>query len=146
VAGTYRAVEEEEVMKFYRREDIEDLAERRLIELAKLRGSIPEPPIEIELIAEHVLGLDFLWEAVEELPGETVLAGINPVKRLIVMNEAHRTLFESKPGLERFTIGHEMGHWDLFVDKARLYPPPLSSIRERRKCSHGGARLRERCA
>ena len=43
------------------------------------------------------------------------------------MNEKRRSLFEEKPGLERFTKGHEMGHWDLYVDETRLEHPVLFS-------------------
>ena len=41
------------------------------------------------------------------------------------MNDKHRTLFDTKPGLERFTKGHEMGHWDLFIDQGALEHPTL---------------------
>src|SRR5439155_21376239 len=44
---------------------------------------------------------------------------------LIVLNERRRELFESKAGLERSTKGHEMGHWDLFVERAALEHPTL---------------------
>ena len=36
-----------------------------------------------------------------------------------------QALFKEKPGLERSTKGHEMGHWDLFVDKGSLEHPTL---------------------
>jgi hypothetical protein len=113
-------------MKFYRNQDIEELAERRLAELARVLDRPLTPPVPIDRVAEKVLGLDFLWEPIDELPGEVILGGIQPQKRLIVLNEKHRALFEEKPGLERSTKGHEMGHWDLYVDRARLdYPTPL---------------------
>ena len=44
------------------------------------------------------------------------------------MNERHRTLFDTKPGLERFTKGHEMGHWDLFIDQGALEHPTLFAL------------------
>jgi hypothetical protein len=113
-------------MKFYRNQEIEELAERRLVELERALDRKLAPPVSIDLVAETVLGLDFLWEPIDELPGEVILGGIQPQKRLIVLNEKHRALFEAKPGLERSTKGHEMGHWDLYVDRARLdYPTPL---------------------
>ena len=43
----------------------------------------------------------------------------------MIMNEKHRTLFDTKPGLERFTKGHEMGHWDLCIDQGALEHPTL---------------------
>lgn len=101
-------------MKFYRNDAIEERAEQRIVELEKLLGKPVEPPISLELIAEHLLGLDILWEEIEELPGELIFGGLRMDQKLIVMNERRRVLFEEKPGLERSTKGHEMGHWDLF--------------------------------
>jgi hypothetical protein len=54
------------------------------------------------------------------LPGEEILAGLNPTQRLIVMNERRRHEMEAKPGRRRLTQGHKMGYWDLFVDKSKL--------------------------
>ncbi|MDP6115435.1 MAG: hypothetical protein QGF00_21090 [Planctomycetota bacterium] len=112
-------------MKIIRNETIENLAHRRLMELQKVTGRPLEPPIPIDVLAERVLGLDFLWEEIEELPGETILGGLIPGKRLIILNEKHQELFAEKPGLERSTKGHEMGHWDLFIDKIALNHPSL---------------------
>lgn len=72
-----------------------------------------------------MLGLDFLWEPIDELPGETIFGGLIPKKKLIILNEKRKALFVGKPGLERSTKGHEMGHWDLFIDKASLDHPTL---------------------
>lgn len=107
-------------MRYYRNEAVELLAKGRLTELERVTGAGLEPPIPIDLLAEHVLGLDMLWEVIEELPGEVVLGGLIPERRLIVLNERHRDLFREKPGLERSTKGHEMGHWDLFVEQSVL--------------------------
>jgi hypothetical protein len=112
-------------MKILRNREIEEIADGRLAEFQQAIGRPVSPPIPIDLIAEKVLGLDFLWEAIDELPGETILGGLIPKKRLIVLNEKQRDLFTGKPGLERSTKGHEMGHWDLFVDKATLDHPTL---------------------
>lgn len=112
-------------MKILRNQKIEELAAQRLAEFERESGRPLSLPIPIDLIAEKVLGLDFLWEAIEELPGETVFGGIILKKRLIVLNEKQQQLFSKKPGLERSTKGHEMGHWDLFIDKATLDHPTL---------------------
>lgn len=112
-------------MRIIRNLEIEELAQARIVELANELGRPLSPPIPIDLIAEKRLGLDFLWEPIEELPGETVLGGLIARKRLIVLNETHRRLFAAKPGLERSTKGHEMGHWDLFIDKSTLDHPTL---------------------
>ena len=115
-------------MKFYRNQEIEDLATERLSQLARILARPLTPPIPIDLLAEQVLGLDFLWEDIDELPGEIVLGALHPQKRLIIMNDKHRTLFDTKPGLERSTKGHEMGHWDLFIDQGALEHPTLFAL------------------
>jgi hypothetical protein len=115
-------------VRYYRNESVELLAETRLAELERVLGAPLRPPVPIDLLAEHVLGLDFLWEEIDEQPGEIVLGGLIPERRLIVLNERHRDLFRAKPGLERSTKGHEMGHWDLFVDKSTIGHPSLPGL------------------
>lgn len=66
-----------------------------------------------------------LWENIDELPGEEVLAGVRPADRLIVMNERRKLEMEQQAGRRRLTQGHEMGHWDLFVDISKLDHPEL---------------------
>jgi hypothetical protein len=115
-------------VKFYRNQEIEEIAAERLSQLARILACSLVPPIPIDLLAEHVLGLDFLWEGIDELPSEIVLGALHPQKRLIIMNDKHCTLFDTKPGLERSTKGHEMGHWDLFIDKGALEHPTLFAL------------------
>lgn len=112
-------------MKFYRNERIEEIAEQRLREFEAKMGQPLSLPINIELFGELVLGLSILWEEIEELPGEEVLAGLRATERLIVMNESRRHEMDKKAGRCRLTQGHEMGHWDLFVDKSKLEHPSL---------------------
>lgn len=112
-------------MKFYRNETIEQLAEERLIELERDLGKALAPPIPIDRLAENLFGLSFLWDSIEELPGELILGAIVPKERLILLNDRRQALFQAKPGLERSTKGHEIGHWDLYVDKATLDHPLL---------------------
>ncbi len=112
-------------MKFYRNEQIEQIAERRLHEFERKLERPLSLPIDIELFGELVLELSILWDEIEELPGEEVLAGLRVADRLIVMNELRKEEMEAKPGRRRLTQGHEMGHWDLFVDKSKLDHPTL---------------------
>jgi hypothetical protein len=104
--------------RFYRNEEIEQAAAARLKQLEQLLGHPLRLPVPIERLAEHVMGLDFLWDEISEEPGERILGALRVKRneRLIVLNEKHRCLFESNPGLERFTIGHEIGTWDLFIE------------------------------
>lgn len=115
-------------MRILRNQEIEEIAASRLAELERQLGRPLSPPIPIDLVAEKVLDLDFLWEAIDELPGEKILGGLVAKKRLIVLNEKRKEAFVEKPGLERSTKGHEMGHWDLFIDKGSLDHPTLFDV------------------
>jgi hypothetical protein len=96
-------------MKFYRNEQIEQIAEQRLLDFERKLAQPLSLPVDVELFGELVLELSILWEDIEELPGEEVLAGLIPVERLIVMNDRRRHEMEEKPGRCRLTQGHEMG-------------------------------------
>lgn len=127
--------------RIHRNDDIEKLAEQRLAELERYLGKPLTPPIPIDLLGEQILGLQLLWDDIEELPGEIIFGAIMPKDRLIILNERRKAEFAAKPGLERSTKGHEMGHWDVFVDKATLDHPVLfdtgSGPFSLRSC-HGG--------
>lgn len=112
-------------MKFYRNEAIEQLVETRLAEFEALTGEPLSLPIPIDQIAEQLFDLSFLWEEIDELPAEVVWGSIRPHERLIVLNERRKADFLARPGLERSTKGHEIGHWDLFVNSATLDHPAL---------------------
>jgi len=74
-------------------------------------------PVPVELIAESQLGLHVLWESFgEPEEGSTLLGALFARYRTIWLNESERSLFEATPGLERFTIAHEVGHLRLHVD------------------------------
>lgn len=129
-------------MRYYSRAKIEEIVARRITELEAFKRSPVSPPIEIELFAEGVLGLQILWEDIEELPGEVVLGALQPETRTIVLNQARAKLFEDKPGLERFTIGHECGHWDLFgeahsSENLELFPDANGEALELRSTNAG---------
>jgi hypothetical protein len=85
-------------MKFYRNEQIEQIAERRLLEFEQKLERPLSLPIDIELFGELVLDLSILWDEIEELPGEEVLAGLRVADRLIVMNEGRKLEMEAKAG------------------------------------------------
>jgi len=115
-------------LKYLRNEAIEDVTAQRIREYESKAGVAVTLPVPIEEIVEQVLGLDFDWDVIEEKPGEQILGGLDAVNRKILLNEAHAALFEDKPGLLRSTIGHEAGHWDLDVDRAKLSQPMLPGI------------------
>lgn len=105
--------------------DIDDITGWRIRQYELLSGQKVTFPVPLEQIVERILGLDFDWVDIEEREGEQILGGLVPEQRRIVLNSRHLDLFESKPGLERSTIGHEAGHWDIDIDRTSLHHPKL---------------------
>lgn len=112
-------------LRFLRNEAIEQITADRIRQYESKTGETVRFPVPVENIVEQVLGLHFDWDEIEEQPGELILGGLDAKNRVILLNEKHLVLFEEKPGLERSTIGHEAGHWDVDIDKAKLDQPSL---------------------
>jgi hypothetical protein len=115
-------------LKYLKNEVIEDVTASRIREYEAKAGVTAKLPVPAEKIVEQVLGLDFEWDEIEEQPGEQILGGLIAAERKIVLNEKHLALFKEKPGLERSTIGHEAGHWDVDIDRGRLFHPTFPGI------------------
>lgn len=111
-------------LKFLRNEVIEQVVAKRIREYESKSCTAVTLPVPVE----QVLRLDFDWDEIEEMPGEQILAGLDAVKRKILVNEKHIGLFEEKPGLYRSTIGHEAGHYDIDIDRAKLLHPSLPGM------------------
>lgn len=74
---------------------------------------------DVEVLLDD-LDLGLLWEQVDDEDGANVLGQLDPDERLVVLNERHRAALEEKDGrLRRYTIGHEVGHWELHAEAAR---------------------------
>jgi hypothetical protein len=85
-------------------------------------------PISAEAILEQVLDDELgspLWDSIPEPPGRTILAGLAPEHRLIVLNEDRRAVILGRAGQLNTLIAHEIGHWLLHVDRASLAQPTL---------------------
>lgn len=65
------------------------------------------------------LGLCLLWDDLEEAEGQVTLGALRPSTAQVIVNEQHSALFEANPGLLRFTLAHEAGHWVLHCAAAR---------------------------
>lgn len=115
-------------LKFLRNEVIDEVTACRIRQYEAMTGETVAFPVPIEKVVEQVLGLDFDWDEIEEGPGEQILGGLHVASRTIYLNSKHVRLFEEKPGLERSTIGHEAGHWDIDIDRAHLAHPTLTGI------------------
>lgn len=114
--------------KYYTKQTVESIACGRLTEYGSKVAPIDAPPVPVELLAEHLFDLRISWESIEEASGDIVLGALRPHARQIVLNERRVADFEGSPGLEAFTIGHELGHWDLFTDHGALHHPQLPGI------------------
>jgi hypothetical protein len=115
-------------LQYLRNEAIDGVTAQRIRKYESKTGVTVRLPVPVEQIVEQVLGLDFDWDEIEELPGERVLRGLDAVNKKILLNEKHTALFDSKPGLLRSTIGHEAGHYDIDSDRAKLMHPTLPGM------------------
>ncbi len=100
-------------LKFLRNEAIEAKTSSRIRRYESLTKTTVRLPVPVDKVVEQVLGLSISWDEIEERQGEMTFGGLLVRTKSIVLNEKHLKLFEEKPGLERSTIGHEAGHWDL---------------------------------
>jgi len=104
-----------------------------------------KPGFDVEQLLDN-LGLGLVWEPVPDDPGSLVLGQLIPEQQLVVLNEHYLDKLEEKGGrLRRYTIGHEVGHWELHSDNVRS--GTLSLLAEGRIwCRTGSADPAERQA
>ena len=95
---------------------IERVATRLLSRYECQFGAVTKPPVPVEDIADGLLDLRILWDALSESAGTSTLAGLNPDERMIVFNEPRRKVIEDTQGLYNTVLGHEIGHWELHAD------------------------------
>jgi IrrE N-terminal-like domain len=79
-----------------------------------------EPGFDMELLLDS-LGLSLLWE---DLPLD-VLGALKASDSLVILNQRHLPRFQATPGLERFTGGHEIGHWIFHAEEATTGVLPM---------------------
>jgi hypothetical protein len=115
-------------LRFLRNKVIDEITAVRLREYEAKTGDTIRLPVPIENVVEQVLGLDFDWDEIEERPGEEILGGLDAENKKILLNTRHTDLFEQNPGLLRSTIGHEAGHFDIDIDRSKLFHPTLPGI------------------
>jgi hypothetical protein len=77
-----------------------------------------KPGFDVEELVDR-LGLGLLWEAVPDPDDGRVLGMLDPSNARVILNELHFDDFEENPGLCRYTLGHEIGHWLFHADAAR---------------------------
>jgi hypothetical protein len=105
-----------------------DQVERKAAELLRQYGravSRPvSPPIDVALIGELLCDLQWEYDLIDDADAST-LAALYPGSRIVTLNEAFADRFQMVSGLDRFTKGHEIGHWILHVDHHSLNATPL---------------------
>lgn len=116
--------------KFYRPETIEKRADKILARYELKAGSKLRLPVPVERIAEDLFDIQLLWHPFVEEGNNTILAGLAPSNRMVVFNEDHKDIFDKTPGLYRTALAHELGHWDLHVDKATLNQSTMPGIEQ----------------
>lgn len=98
--------------------------------------------LEIGFDAEALLdrlGLDLLWEQLNDDGGGRILGQLEAAVPRVVLNERHQADLEANEGaLRRFTIGHEVGHWLLHASAIRS--GTLSLLQSGRTWCRDGAR------
>lgn len=115
--------------RFYHAQTIEALANELLIKW-QARDQRLTPPIPVERLAENVLDLRILWDVVPERANETILAGLVPREKTVIFNESRQAILDGTPGLYRTVLAHEIGHWELHVDRALVNQDGIPGIGE----------------
>jgi hypothetical protein len=118
--------------EFYTAKTLERLACELLIRYQRSTDRALAAPIDAEDILDSAFADELstpLWDAIPETPGRTVLAGLAPADRLIVLNERRRQLITDTQGLYNTTLAHEIAHWVLHVDRAKVGQPALPGLR-----------------
>jgi len=98
-------------------EQIEKKALAMLRSFEAFYGQEVTPPVPVDKIIEQHLDIVLDWDVIEETEDEKILGLLDFEKKIIRMNETHRNHFKYYIGTEAYTMGHEIGHWDLHVVK-----------------------------
>ena len=79
-----------------------------------------EPAFDIEALLDE-LQLGLLWD---DLPSD-VLGALKPSEQMVILNQQRLAHFEANRGLQRFTVGHEIGHWVFHAEDVRSGTIPM---------------------
>ena len=97
---------------------IEDIEAASLILLSKYGakyGPVATPPVPVEEILEAYLGLGFDFDDLPKRLGVPDVLGATWVtqRRVLIDQSLDPTVSPAKEGRYRFTVAHELGHWEL---------------------------------
>jgi hypothetical protein len=103
-------------------DDVEKRAASMLRRYSRKTGREVTPPVEVDLIGEMLCGLRWEYDLIED---KSTLAALYPESQVVTLNELFADRFDEISGFDRFTKGHEIGHWVLHVDDPGESTPPL---------------------
>ena len=76
------------------------------------------PDFDIDRLVDR-LDLGVVWEPIAAVDGRAVAAELLPDAGLIRLNEDLRGLLDGNRGFYRFTLAHEIGHWEFHCEVVR---------------------------
>lgn len=102
-------------VRFLSEEEIETATLATLGSYGRRFGEVSAPPVPVEEVLECDLELDFGFEDLAAAGlGEDALGAMWAAQRRVrVDSSLDPTEFPAKEGRYRFTVGHEVGHWQL---------------------------------
>jgi hypothetical protein len=126
---------------------VERRASRLLARFAAAVSWAPTLPVPAERVADYC-DLGILWEPIPEPSGHTILGGLDPAGRVIILNERRRALFDDTPFLYNTVLGHEIAHWELHFDHASFAQPSFPGFERPLQfvCQRGADAWQERHA
>ena len=105
-------------------DDVEERAASMLRRYGRETGRKVTPPVEVDLIGGMLCGLRWEYDLIDD---ESTLAALYPESQVVTLNELFADSFEEVSGFDRFTKGHEVGHWVLHVTNPEGSTPPLDA-------------------
>lgn len=108
--------------EYLSRDDVEESASSLLRRYGRKTGRQVTPPVEVSLIGEMLCDLRWEYDLIND---ESTLAALYPESQVVTLNELFADRFQEVSGFDRFTKGHEIGHWVLHVDHPDESTPPL---------------------
>lgn len=102
-------------VKFLKHDEIENAALCLLAEYGRKYGEVIEPPVPVDAILEGHLGLAFDFDNLPKLIGVPDVLGATWIQDKVVLVDQSLDPTDNprKEGRYRFTLAHELGHWEL---------------------------------
>ncbi len=102
-------------VKYMKVEDIEAAALCLLAEYGRKFGPVEKPPVPVEEILESHLGLNLGFDDLPKMLKAPDVLGATWVRdrRVLIDQSLDPSVHTVKEGRYRFTVAHEVGHWEL---------------------------------